>query len=163
MKTEPVFHLVDPRHDPWRRADPDDPAPAPRAGLLLQAAQWQAVRAHWPAELPVGVLWPNDQPVELLRPDLARLDLVALHFPVWTDGRACSQARLLRARHGFRGQIRAVGDVLADQVLQLWRCGFDAAELRPGQSAVVAQTALRWFDAHYQPDVRQADGVLPHG
>lgn len=163
MKTEPVFHLVDPRHDPWRRADPDDPAPAPRAGLLLQAAQWQAVRAHWPAELPVGVLWPNDQPVEPLRPDLARLELVALPFPVWTDGRAYSQARLLRGRWGFRGQIRAVGDVLADQVLQLWRCGFDAAELRPGQSPVVAQAALRWFDTLPQPDVRQPEGVRRHG
>ncbi|TSE20896.1 hypothetical protein Talka_00559 [Tepidimonas alkaliphilus] len=154
MNAMPRFHLIDPSRDPWRRADPHDPAPAPRAGLLLRAEQWRAVRAHWPAELPVGVLWPNDQPLDALRRDLPRLELVALNFPIWTDGRAYSQARLLRARHGFGGQIRAVGDILADQVLQLWRCGFDAAELRPGQSAAVAQQALRWFAAFAQPDVR---------
>lgn len=159
----PVFHLIDPRHDPWRRADAADPSPAPRAGLLLQATQWLHVRHRWPAELPVGVLWPNDQPIEPLVPDLPRLELIALPFPVWTDGRAYSQARLLRGRWGYGGQLRAVGDVLADQVLMLWRCGFDAAELRPGQSPVVAQTALRWFAAHYQPDVRHRQGALHHG
>lgn len=157
-----TLHLVDPAHDPWQWADAHDPQPAPRAGLILHAPQWEAVRERWPAELPVGVLWPNDRSVQALADDLPRLDLIALHFPRWTDGRAYSQARLLRGRLGFSGQLRAVGDVIADQVLQLWRCGFDAAELRPGQSAEVAHQALRWFAAHYQPDVRHPDGGLLH-
>lgn len=159
---QPLLHFIDPAHDLWRRASADAAAPAPHAGLVLSAEQWHAVRGHWPAELPVGVLWPNDRPIEALAPDLPRLELVALVFPKWTDGRAYTQARLLRARYGFTGQVRATGDVIADQALPLWRCGFDAAELRADQSREVAQRALQWFAAYYQPDVRHPEGGRLH-
>jgi uncharacterized protein (DUF934 family) len=147
------LHFVQPHTDLWRTA-PDDPCPQPAAGLLLQAAQWEAVRASWPAELPIGVLWPNDRDIAALAPDLPRLDLIALQFPKWTDGRAYSQARWLRGRQRWLGHLRAVGDIIADMALPLWRCGFDSAVLRPGESVQVAQRALQAFDGFYQSDLR---------
>jgi uncharacterized protein (DUF934 family) len=163
MPTDARLHIVDPAHDPWRPADPSDAAPAPQPGLLLSGEQWLAVRQDWPAELPVGVRWPNDQPVDALVPDLPRLDLIALHFPKWTDGRAYTQARLLRARWGYRGTLRATGDVTPDQALLLWRCGFCSLQLRPGLPPEAAQRALAWFDAFYQPDVRHPQSEVAHG
>lgn len=158
------LHFIDPHTDAWRPA-PDVASPVPAAGLLLRPDQWQRVGARWPAEVPVGVCWPNDADIAAIVPDLPRLDLIALHFPKWTDGRAYSQARLLRGRWRYRGQIRATGDVIADMAPLLWRCGFDAAVLRAGEPIAVAQRALRAFDTHYQPDVRHPAAIaeIPHG
>ena len=75
---------------------------------------------------------------------------VALHFPKWTDGRAYSQAVLLRARLRSTGEIRATGEVLADMLPLLRRCGFDAVQLRADQKLESAQRALGFFDNHYQ-------------
>ncbi|TSE33913.1 DUF934 domain-containing protein [Tepidimonas charontis] len=147
------LHFIDVHTDPWRRPAADG-LQRPAAALLLDAPQWQAWRHTWPAELPVGVQWPNDGDVAALVPDLPRLRLIALVFPKWTDGRAYSQARLLRGRWRFRGELRATGDVIADMAPLLWRCGFDSAQLRPGESVAVAQRALTTFDTHYQPDLR---------
>ncbi|MDP3086038.1 MAG: DUF934 domain-containing protein [Rubrivivax sp.] len=86
-------------------------------------------------------------------------DTVVLEFPKWTDGRAYSQAVLLRARLRYRGQIRATGEVLVDMLPLLRRCGFDAAQLRPDQSLAAAERALGYFSAgHYQGD---ASGAAP--
>lgn len=154
------LHLVNPQTDPWRLAD-EVAEPRPAAALLLRPAQWQSMRTRWPAGLAVGVIWPNDQDISALAEDLERLDLIALQFPHWTDGRAYSQARLLRARWRWRGHIRAVGDVIADMAALLWRCGFDSAVLRAGESEAVARRALQQFDAYYQPDVRSAGFWTP--
>lgn len=154
-----TLHFIDPHADLWRPA-PDEEAPHPAAGLLLRHGQWRALRTRWPAEVPVGVSWPNDADIGELATDLDRLDLVALHFPKWTDGRAYSQARLLRGRWRWRGQIRAIGDVIPDMTPLLFRSGFDAAVLRPGESVAVAQQALQAFDGHYQPDVRGVKTTL---
>lgn len=156
-----TLHFIDPHADLWRPA-PHEAAPRPAAGLLLTRDQWRAVRAGWPAEVPVGVIWPNDAHIADLLDDLPRLDLIALTFPRWTDGRAYSQARLLRGRWRWQGQIRAVGDVIPDMALLLWRSGFDAAVLRPGESIAVAQQALLAFDGHYQPDARRAGTAPEH-
>ena len=74
---------------------------------------------------------------------------VALQFAKWTDGRGYSQAVLLRARLGYRGDIIASGDVLADMLPLLRRCGFSAVQLRADQSLESAQRALGFFDGHY--------------
>lgn len=157
-----TLHFIDPHTDLWRPA-PDEAVPRPAAGLLLRRDQWCALRTRWPAEVPVGVTWPNDADIAELAADLDRLDLIALHFPKWTDGRAYSQARLLRGRWRWRGQIRATGDVIPDMAPLLWRSGFDAAVLRPGESVTVARQALSAFDGHYQPDVRAVKEKTPHG
>jgi uncharacterized protein (DUF934 family) len=109
-------------------------------------------------DAPIGVLWPNDRKVTELAPWLDRLSLVALVFPKFRDGRAYSQARLLRERYGFRGELRATGDVLRDQFQFLLRAGFDSFEVKkPADAQVFAEAAAR-FSVFYQPS---ADGRLP--
>jgi uncharacterized protein (DUF934 family) len=148
--------FIDLHRDPWRALPGDDGPPVsitPIPHLLLDLAQWHAVRATWPTSIAVGVRLANDQDVEDIGADLPRLALVALHFPKWVDGRAYSQARLLRSRWRFRGEVRALGDVLADMLPLLERTGFDAVVLRHDQSIDVAERALGFFPGHYQGDV----------
>jgi len=144
--------LIDSRRDPWHPVVADEAAPAVRSHALLTLAQWEAVRAAWPLDVPVGVLLANTDDVRRVAADLPRLGLIALDFPKWTDGRAYSQAWLLRARLGYTGEIRATGDVVLDMMPLLRRTGFDAAVLRPGQSREAAQRALGFFEGHYQRD-----------
>jgi uncharacterized protein (DUF934 family) len=77
---------------------------------------------------------------------------IDLNFPKFTDGRAYSQAFLLRRRLGFKGEIRATGDVLVDQVVQMARTGFDVAVLREDQSMDVAQRQMDRYKGFYQGD-----------
>jgi uncharacterized protein (DUF934 family) len=93
---------------------------------------------------------PNDADPRLV--DLAGVRRIDLHFPKFTDGRAYSQAFLLRRRLGFQGEIRATGDVLIDQLVQMQRSGFDAAVLREGVDASAAQRQFERFAAFYQGD-----------
>ena len=149
--------FVDSHRDPWHALGGDDGPPVsitPAPHLLLDLAQWHAARASWPAALPVGVRLANDQDVELLEADLPRLALVALQFPKWADGRAYSQARLLRSRFRYAGEVRATGEVLADMLPLLQRTGFDAVLLRHDQRREVAERALGFFPGHYQGDAR---------
>lgn len=79
---------------------------------------------------------------------------IELHFPKFTDGRAYSQARILR-RRGYAGDLRATGDVLVDQLVQMQRCGFSSAVLRADQSLTTAQALLKRELPAYQGDARQ--------
>jgi uncharacterized protein (DUF934 family) len=148
--------FIDTHRDPWHALVGDDGPPVsitPAPHLLLDLAQWHAVRAAWPDALPVGVRLDNDQDVEAIEHDLPRLALVVLHFPKWVDGRAYSQARLLRARYRYAGDVRATGDVLVDMAPLLRRTGFSQALLRADQSVAAAEHALNFFPGHYQGDV----------
>lgn len=150
--------FIDTPHDPWHTVGGEDgpsPHPVARDHQLLTLAQWHAVRETWPAGLLTGVIVPNTVDIETLEADLPRLSLVVLQFPKWVDGRAYTQARLLRRRYRFAGEIRATGDVLVDMVLLLQRTGFDAAVLRRDQSLEAADRALMFFPGHYQGDVRE--------
>jgi len=150
--------FTDTHHDRWHTAGGEDgpqPHPPARDHSLLTLEQWHAVRDTWPAGVLTGVMLANSVDVEALAPDLPRLALVVLHFPKWTDGRAYSQARLLRMRCRFAGEIRATGDVLVDMVPLLARTGFDAVQLRPDQKVDAAERALGFFAGHYQGDVLQ--------
>ena len=84
---------------------------------------------------------------------------IDLHFPKFTDGRAYSQAFLLRRRLQFKGEIRAHGDVLIDQLVQMQRAGFDSAVLRADQDVSFAQRQFERFSSYYQGD---AVDVTPH-
>jgi len=118
----------------------------PLASLRDDEARWRA----WHGRLGVR-LGPADAPEELA-PWLARLALIAVEFPNPGDGRGYSQARLLRARLKFRGELRAVGaGVKQDQVFLLARCGFDAIELAPGEDPQAARRALGRYTVGYQP------------
>ena len=117
----------------------------------LQAAQ--AINAAQPGTLTL----PNDaDPRSVSLDGITRVDL---HFPKFTDGRAYSQAFLLRRRLGFKGEIRATGDVLIDQLVQLQRSGFDVAVLREDQDIAHAQRQFDRFGAFYQGD---AVTTAPH-
>lgn len=144
--------LIDSRGDPWHPVVADEAAPAVRSHALLTLAQWEAVRAAWPLDVPVGVLLANTDDVRRVAADLPRLGLIALDFPKWTDGRAYSQARLLRARLRYAGELRASGQVLVDMLPLLQRTGFDAAALRADQDEQAARRALSFFPGHYQAD-----------
>lgn len=108
--------------------DLDAPCPVPAAGVTLS----------------------NEDDVLTLRPVVHRLDLITLHFPKWTDGRAYSQARLLRSRLRYTGALRATGDVRVDMLPLLRRTGFDEVQLAPGESPEVARCVLQLQPAPYQ-------------
>jgi uncharacterized protein (DUF934 family) len=150
------MQFIDSNLDPWQTPGGED-APAapfqPAPNLLLDLAQWRSLRADWPAGLAVGLKLQNDADVEDIAADLPRFALIALHFPKWVDGRAYSQAHLLRARYRFAGEVRATGDVVVDMLPLLQRSGFDAAALRGDQSVDAAKRALGFFPAYYQGDV----------
>jgi len=106
----------------------------------------------------VGVwLHGHDDPAALAA-DLGSLPLVAVNFPKFSDGRGFSTAALLRERYGFKGELRAIGDVLRDQLFFLRRCGFDAFALRDDQDADAAAAAFDDFTEAYQAGV---DEPLP--
>jgi len=95
--------------------------------------------------------------IEVCLADVERIDL---HFPKFTDGRAYSQAYLLRRRLGFKGDIRATGDVLIDQLVQMQRTGFSSAVLKEGVDASAAQRQFDRFAAFYQGDAVQPEPLF---
>ena len=97
--------------------------------------------------------------VNALEVNLDGITQIDLHFPAFTDGRAFSQAYLLRRRLKFAGDIRATGDVLIDQLVQMQRTGFSSAVLREGVDAADAQRQFERFGGYYQAD---AVNPLPH-
>jgi len=98
-----------------------------------------------------GVIWPNNRDIDALLPYLDRLAAIALVFPIFRDGRAYSQARLLRERHAFKGELRATGQVLRDQFLFMLRAGFDAFEVKKEKDAQVFAEVAHRFSVFYQP------------
>src|SRR5436309_3513972 len=98
-----------------------------------------------------GVIWPNNRDVDDIVPYLDRVAVIALAFPTFRDGRAYSQARLLRERHRFRGELRASGQVLRDQFLFLHRAGFDAFEVTKDADAAAFAEAVDRYSVFYQP------------
>ena len=99
----------------------------------------------------LGVIWPNNRDLSELVPFLDRLAVVALVFPTFRDGRAYSQARLLRERYGYDGELRATGQVLRDQFVFMLRAGFDAFEARKASDADAFAVTARRYSVFYQP------------
>jgi len=106
----------------------------------------------------LGIQLASDQHAEDIADDLENFEVVALHFPVFRDGRAFTTARLLRDRYGYQGELRATGDVLRDQIFYMHRCGFNAFEVRADRSVEDALKAFDDFTVTYQPS---ADEHLP--
>jgi uncharacterized protein (DUF934 family) len=135
-----------------------DGEPLPAEGpIIIGLARWQEERGLIePRNTPIGVrLKPNDS-VEQIRGDIDRLAVIALGFPKFNDGRAMSQARLLRERLCYRGEIRATGKVVRDLLLFMHRCGFDAFEVADSITADIVAKSLAEFSVFYQP---AADGT----
>ncbi len=137
--------------DPFRKIGADDPIPGEGA-LIVPLIVWQD---HWERLVtrpePIGVLLASDEHPEVIGDDVDQLDLIALEFPTFRDGRAYSYARLIRERYGFTGELRAIGDVLLEQLHYMERVGFDAFELDSDDPLTDFETAADDFTVWYQP------------
>jgi uncharacterized protein (DUF934 family) len=130
----------------------------PSGPALLPLAVWQARKDDilaGPADTPLGVWLESGEDPAAIAADLDRLAVVAVNFPKFTDGRSYSTARLLRERYAYRGEIRAIGDVLQDQLFYMKRCGIDAFALKEGKDIEAALAGLRDFSESYQAAVDQ--------
>ncbi|MEM7409485.1 MAG: DUF934 domain-containing protein [Myxococcota bacterium] len=137
--------------DAFASAVGEESLPADGA-VIVDLAQWQAQRdALLSRGAPVGVwLRPDDDP-RALADDLSKLAVVALEFPAFTDGRAYSNARILREQLSYQGELRAVGDVLLEQLHFMDRVGFDVFEVRSEDAVQAWKTASADIDVWYQP------------
>ena len=138
--------------DTWVTLDAEAPLPDnPNQAVIVPLRRWQAERdalSARPGE--VGVqLEPTDD-VWAAADDLTAAPLVALSFPKFADGRGYSQAYILRTHLGFKGELRAVGDVLRDQIHHMARCGIDAFAIREGKDPRDALKAFEVFSVAYQ-------------
>jgi uncharacterized protein (DUF934 family) len=123
----------------------------PGAPLIVSLEQWQSRRDELLARGPtLGLRLRSDQPPQLVAADLPHFTVVALEFPKYRDGRAYTHARMLRERYGFTGEVRAVGDVLQEQLHFMQRCGFDAFELQCSNPAAAWQAIAADHTVWYQ-------------
>jgi uncharacterized protein (DUF934 family) len=125
---------------------PGDGAILVSAARFVENAQALSRRAG-----KTGVIWPNNRDLDDIVPYLDRIAVVALVFPTFRDGRAYTQARLLRERHGFKGELRATGQVLRDQFVFMLRAGFDAFEVMKQSDAEAFATTVKHYSVFYQP------------
>lgn len=149
--------------DRWQLLEPgaDGGLPALPAAedVIVPFAQWPVLRDTLLArDTRIGVSMSGGDEPAAIASDLDRLDLVAIRFKSFTDGRGYSTAALLRQRYGFRGELRAIGDIQRDQLFYLARCGFDAFVLREGEDVEAALAAFDDFGEVYQAAV---DRPLP--
>ncbi|MCY4049508.1 MAG: DUF934 domain-containing protein [Hyphomicrobiales bacterium] len=144
--------------DAFERIEDDAPVPATGA-VLVSAARWLGEHDILAKRKePVGVWIEGDGDLEGLGEKCAQLELIVLRFPVFKDGRAYSQARLLRERYGFKGELRATGNILRDQLAFMERCGFNAFELDERIGLSQFNEALAEISVYYQPT---GDGRMP--
>jgi len=141
--------------DDWevlRLGERDDPQalPLPPGRVIFPLAIWQARAAECANRAEYGVWLSSDTSHEALEGDLNQFSVIALDFPKFTDGRAYSTATLLRTRRGYHGQLRAIGDVLRDQLFYLQRSGFDAFAVRTDKDIHAARASLADFSLAYQ-------------
>ena len=128
----------------------------PNDNPIVPLAVWLARRDELLArQRPVGVWLDSHEGPEAIAADLDRFSVVAVNFPKFADGRGFSTARLLRERYGYTGELRAIGDVLQDQLYFMKRCGFDAYAVRADKDIEAALAGLNDFSESYQAAVDQ--------
>jgi uncharacterized protein (DUF934 family) len=131
---------------------PDDEAVPEGGAVLISAKRFLEDPALFAARVgETGVIWPNNRDLDDLVPHLGEVAAVALVFPSFRDGRAYSQARLLRERHGYKGELRATGQVLRDQFMFMLRAGFDAFEVKKESDAEAFSATAKRYSVFYQP------------
>jgi uncharacterized protein (DUF934 family) len=141
--------------DRWRRLADDEAVPA-SGDIIVSFKRWRQEHAALSVRNGgLGVIIGNGVSVDDVKDDLRHFGLIAIEFPQFKDGRGYSYARLLRERYRYPHEIRAIGNVLRDQLLPMWRCGINAFELDAGRSLEDALTAFDDFSVRYQP---AADG-----
>jgi len=124
----------------------------PAGDIYVPLAEWKIQREDLlKRNSRLGVILSNTDDILELKQDLDRLDLIVLQFPKMADGRAFTQARLLRDRLGYKGEIRATGDVLRDQIFYMQRCGFNSFEISDKEDMSSALKAFNEMTVTYQP------------
>lgn len=137
--------------DHWLFLSDDEPLPADNRAIAVSVSRWLAEHeACLDYSGEKGVVLTNTQDVSLLREDLKHLALICIDFPAAVDGRGYSQAKLLRERYGYENELRAVGDVLVDQLFLMVRCGINAFSLQTGEDVIQASRYLKPFSITYQ-------------
>lgn len=146
--------------DSWQRIDVEgENAALPAGDIIVPYAYWKNNRKQLQdREGNFGVCVSGDEMIEDVAGDLENFKMIALDFPVFKDGRSYSHARLLRDRFGYTGELRAVGDILRDQLFFLRRCGFDSFQLREDKDIENALKGFSDFSVTYQT---AADGAVP--
>jgi phosphoadenosine phosphosulfate reductase len=139
------------RRDTWAKVDAT--AALPDGAVVLPKKRWLAERNQLAGRnTPLGLLISAGEGADDIAADLPRFALIALDFPKFSDGRAFSTARLLREKYGYAGELRAVGDVLADQIPLMRRVGFDTFEVENAPTRrALAEGRLAEVKLHYQP------------
>lgn len=127
----------------------------PAGKIIVPLAVWQAQRDVLSARQDLGVWFAPDQLATEIKDDLQRFKVIAVDFPKFSDGRGYSIAFNLRRRLGYAGELRAIGDVLRDQLFQMARCGFDAYATRQDRNIHDALKGLTVFSETYQGSVDQ--------
>ncbi|MFT5718245.1 MAG: hypothetical protein ACJAWS_001908 [Oleiphilaceae bacterium] len=128
---------------------------ASQTGTLVPKQFWLANVSQFLENDNVGVWLDSDEGPEELEPYLNKLNLIAINFPKFADGRGYSYARILRDRFGYEGELRAMGDILHDQMYYLKRCGFDAYAVREDKDADIVLEGLSDFSECYQASTDQ--------
>jgi uncharacterized protein (DUF934 family) len=129
--------------------------------IIISLAQWQAHRASLEDRTdPLGIRLSSDEKAEAIAGDLAHFNLIALEFPIFRDGRAYSTARLLRERYGYAGELRAVGDVLLEQLHFMNRVGFNSFDIRSSDAVRDWEIAAADMTVWYQPTDDGRNSVL---
>jgi uncharacterized protein (DUF934 family) len=151
--------LIDARgqtiHDDWRVAPEEDAVPVAHAILPLGRLA-AFVTQNWTAPGPLGVFVKSTDRIEMLAPVLGAVDLIAIEFPKFRDGRGFTLARSLREHHAYKGDIRAVGHVLPDQFVFLRQCGFTSVVVPDGQPVQRWAEALADVEGEHPPRPRSA-------
>lgn len=127
----------------------------PAGKVMVPLRVWQAQRSRLQDRSGLGVWLASNERPEDLKGDLDRFDVIAVDFPRFADGRGYSIAYNLRARLGYTGELRAIGDVLRDQLFYMQRVGFDAFAPRPDKNIYDALKGLSDFSETYQTSFDQ--------
>ncbi len=145
--------------DSWVRIADDEPLPSD-GFVLVSVGRWQAECGALSGCGDVGVyLGAGDNP-EAIAGELNRIPVIALDFPAFTDGRSYSNARLLRERFGYAGELRAVGEVLRDQYAFMLDCGFDAFDVPEGTRAEDWERSAGAIRVTYQPGMARGAAAM---
>ena len=133
---------------------------AHRTQVLVPKAFWLSNAEQLAGNALVGVWLDSDEGPEELAPHLGTISFIGINFPKFADGRGYSYARILRDRMTYTGELRAIGDIMHDQMFYLKRCGFDAFAIRDDKDAEVAMTGLNDLSECYQAATVQAQPLF---
>ncbi|MDR2196028.1 MAG: DUF934 domain-containing protein [Gallionellaceae bacterium] len=151
--------------DDWTLLRPEaDSAPeqvaVPAGKVIVPLKVWRAQREALHPRADIGVWFASDERAEDLGDDANTLPLIAIDFPKFADGRGYSIAHYLRVRLGYRGELRAIGDVLRDQMFYMRRIGFNAFAVREDKDIHAAAASLRDFSTSYQASADEAEPLF---